>query len=63
MTNHAYFNLNANIHNTPTVLDHIVAMPSAKVRKPSTKNRHILDFVKAFLMTDTVEGFADFRGG
>merc|ERR1719356_302568 len=29
MTNHAYFNLNANIRNTPTILDHVLHMPTA----------------------------------
>ena len=29
MTNHAYFNLNANVHNTPTVLEHTLSMPTA----------------------------------
>jgi aldose 1-epimerase len=29
MTNHAYFNLNANLHNTPTVLEHTLSMPTA----------------------------------
>ncbi len=29
MTNHAYFNLNANVNNTPTVLETVVEMPSA----------------------------------
>lgn len=29
MTNHAYFNLNANIDGTTTVLDHLVTMPTA----------------------------------
>jgi len=30
MSNHAYFNLNANVNNTPTVLEHILHMPTAK---------------------------------
>eukprot|EP00040_Diaphanoeca_grandis_P030048 m.176991 g.176991 ORF g.176991 m.176991 type:complete len:397 (-) comp31867_c3_seq1:51-1241(-) len=29
MTNHAYFNLNANVDDTSTVLEHVVTMPSA----------------------------------
>ena len=29
MTNHAYFNLNANVHNTPTVLEHVLMLPNA----------------------------------
>lgn len=29
MTNHAYFNLNANVDNTATVLEHVLHMPSA----------------------------------
>jgi len=29
MTNHAYFNLNANIDNTPTVMDHILHFPTS----------------------------------
>lgn len=29
MTNHAYFNLNANVHNTATVLEHTLSMPTA----------------------------------
>lgn len=32
MTNHAYFNLNANVANTETVMDHIVHFPSATKR-------------------------------
>jgi aldose 1-epimerase len=30
MTNHAYFNLNANVKNTPTVLEHVMSMPHGK---------------------------------
>ena len=30
MTNHAYFNLNANIQNTPTVLEHVLSIPHGK---------------------------------
>jgi len=28
MTNHAYFNLNGNVNNTPTVLEHVLKIPS-----------------------------------
>lgn len=27
MTNHAYFNLNANVNNTPTVMEHVLTLP------------------------------------
>ena len=46
MTNHAYFNLNANLNNTPTVLRHTVAMPTAdrfvEVTPPDAQGRGLL---------------------
>jgi galactose mutarotase-like enzyme len=30
MTNHAYFNLNANVHNTAEVMEHVVSIPTGK---------------------------------
>lgn len=51
MTNHAYFNLNANVDGTGTVLDHVINAPSASLFIPVDEN---------LIPTGTIEPVPDY---
>jgi aldose 1-epimerase len=60
LTNHAYFNLNANVDNTPTVLEHVLSLPTATavLEVTGAPNYHLIPTGKVL---DVARGsFVDF---